>query len=553
MGLKITGCLKANYQKSASWLSKNWKISLCILLMLILVIHTFVFNIRMISVDMPYSLHTDEKYIIEPALKILKTGDFNPHRFNYPSLPIYLAAASFTLGYMNAAANLELKSTKEIEPRIYPYFKHPRIIWPAKVLFTLFSTLSILFMALIAYKLYKNPFLLFGIPLVISLSTSYFRISYSYLNVDTVGTFFIFLVYLHQVTYLKKNSFFHKVLIPGILSGLVIACKYNLVWIIVPSILIILFYSKEQRIRKIIFLILIMFFTFILAVPFSVLDFSTFLDWIGYVIYMYKSGGAHRTSPPGLAQFVFHLGFFYRDYGFLLSVLAIFGLIIALLKDWKKGLILLSFPLIHLFYLSLYAIHYPRNVLALFGFFSIFAAIGIVRLYQLLCQLFLKLSFPGWPEVMKKAVVFVLLTVVLLFPVKTKLQRRLKIKPDSRNMALKWITEHLEKKSNIIIPVELAMYVEPLKDDYNVLSWELTGLNNKSFYKKINKVKNPIILMPVFRPHYEHQLIAKKKAATLNKIGKSLKIKKIFGRREAIVNSPRHFIGKDPKILIGTL
>ncbi len=59
--------------------------------------------------------------------------------------------------------------------------------------------------------------------------------------------------------------------------------------------------------------------------------------------------------------------------------------------------------------------------------------------------------------------------------------------------------------------------------------------------------------MPVFRPLYERQLYAKKKAAALNKIGKSLKIKKIFGRRKAIINSPRHVIGRDPKILIGTI
>jgi 4-amino-4-deoxy-L-arabinose transferase-like glycosyltransferase len=553
MGLKFSDFLKTNYRTLASWISKNWKVSLCILLILLLTIHSFVFKIRMISVNMPYSCHNDEKYIIEPALNILKTGDFNPHSFRYPSLPIYLAAMSFTVGFLNAAANLELKSTDFIEPSVYPYFKQHGIIWPAKVLFALLSTLSVLFMALLAYKLYRNPFLLFGVPLVISLSFNYFLISYNYLNVDTVGTFFIFLVYLHHGFYLKECSFFHKVLIPGILSGLAVACKYNLVWIIVPSILIILFYTKERRIRKIISLFLIMFVTFILVVPFSVLDFSTFLDWLAHDIYIYKTDDGIHGILPGLPQLVHYLGYLYEDFGFLLCILAIFGIVDLLMKDWKKGLILLSFPLIHLLHLSLYTIQYSRNVLALFGFFSIFAAIGMVRLYQLLYQLFLKLSFPRWGEVMKKSTVVFLLVVALIFPAKAKFEKLLRQKPDSRNMALQWIKNNLEKKSNIIIAMELAMYTEPLKKDYNLFLWEFKNLDRESFYKNVSTVENPIILMPVFRPLYERQLYAKKQASALNKIGESLITKKILGQRKAILNSPRHVIGKDPKILIGTL
>ena len=34
----------------------------------------------------------DERYLIDPALKILKTGDLNPHFFWYGSFPIYWTA-----------------------------------------------------------------------------------------------------------------------------------------------------------------------------------------------------------------------------------------------------------------------------------------------------------------------------------------------------------------------------------------------------------------------------------------------------------------------------
>ena len=45
------------------------------------------------GVELPYVAHTDEPTQYNPAIRILTTGDLNPHFFNYPSLPIYLYSA----------------------------------------------------------------------------------------------------------------------------------------------------------------------------------------------------------------------------------------------------------------------------------------------------------------------------------------------------------------------------------------------------------------------------------------------------------------------------
>ncbi|MFN2286438.1 MAG: glycosyl transferase family 39, partial [Anaerolineae bacterium] len=42
------------------------------------------------GMELPYLAHTDEPTQYNPAINILKTGDLNPHFFNYPSLTIYL-------------------------------------------------------------------------------------------------------------------------------------------------------------------------------------------------------------------------------------------------------------------------------------------------------------------------------------------------------------------------------------------------------------------------------------------------------------------------------
>ena len=543
---------RIKYPGVVSWLKANPAISFSILLMAVVLVFTFFLKIRFISGNMPYPSHPDERYIAEPALNMLKTGDFNPHSFRYPSFPIYLTAISFTIGYLNSAANLELKNTEDLEPNVYPYFKHPRIIWYAKVVFVLLSTIAMIFMALIAYRLYKNPFVLFGVPLIVSLSYQYFLSSAKYINVDIVAAFFIFLVYWHHSITMNTDSILQKVAIPGILSGLVIACKYNLVWIIVPSMLVIFFHVKRRRVSKIGLLFLIMLLTFILVVPFSILDFNTFLDWLAYDIVVYKKGDALHSTTPGLTQLIHYLSYFYYDFKLALCVLAFFGIIAVFLRDWKIGIILLSFPVLTLLQMSSYAIHYARNVLSLFGIFAIFAAIGTVWLYELLCRFLFKLSRPRLPKGIKQTAVFLLLSIILFFPVQERLTRQLELKPDTRNQALTWITQNVEKKRDIIVSRELAMNVNPLKEDYNIVFWDFDKANGEALYTQVAALKKPIVVMPVFCPHYKRQEFAVKWADELNTIGNSLNILVTFNGSEAIINAPVHITGKSPKILIGT-
>ena len=52
---------------------------------------------------LPYLHHWDEPFVANRALQILRTGDFNPHFFNYGSLVIYADAAVDALHYLALA------------------------------------------------------------------------------------------------------------------------------------------------------------------------------------------------------------------------------------------------------------------------------------------------------------------------------------------------------------------------------------------------------------------------------------------------------------------
>ena len=91
------------------WTNKNK--SILILVVLIAIFSIFV-RFKIINGSLPYIGHPDEQAITSPSIKILKSGDLNPHTFVYPSLPFYLTAASFVVGYANSVSHGDIRNTK---------------------------------------------------------------------------------------------------------------------------------------------------------------------------------------------------------------------------------------------------------------------------------------------------------------------------------------------------------------------------------------------------------------------------------------------------------
>lgn len=68
--------------------------ALCLLVILVVAISIRLLGIRY---GLPYTFHTDEPTIVDRALRILRTGDYNPHFFNYSSLMIYFQSVVYAI------------------------------------------------------------------------------------------------------------------------------------------------------------------------------------------------------------------------------------------------------------------------------------------------------------------------------------------------------------------------------------------------------------------------------------------------------------------------
>ncbi len=519
--------------KTTNWIKKHARLSVFAILTLLTLAGAILLRLHMISSAMPYPRHVDEAYITRPALKMIKERHLNPGFFNYPSLPIYLTAACFNAGNLQAKHNDEINNINDIRSVSYPYYTHPTVVMPAKILFALISVFSMALMALTAFRVYHDPVILFLSALILLFSNIYFQYSQQYLNVDIIGTFFIISVITHLILTTDKDNFLQKSIIPGILCGLTVASKYSLFLVITPPTLaILLFSNKAERGYQFMLLSLTMLLTFIIAVPFSLLDFTTFCKHITYEINHYRNGHPGFTGQPGIQQIIYYNKELLKDYGTGLAVLALIGVIALFKRNWKHMLIVISFPLLFLFYMSLQKVHITRNILSIFVFFALFAAVGITALYLWLLA---RLARLHCANNIKQLIAYSCVGIILFscLPL-TRPMVWAKETTDTRNQANEWIMKHIEKDATLVVPRELCMDISSLRRNYNIIVWRFKHLDVEEFKTELSALHNPFIIMPIF--DYDRRWAGKELADKLNKISRLLYPLKTFAGNGVLVN-----------------
>src|SRR5688572_32749989 len=60
-----------------------------------------------LDAGIPHAVGIDEPQVVDRALRILRTGDWNPHIFDYPTLVIYVHALVDILRFLWGALNGE--------------------------------------------------------------------------------------------------------------------------------------------------------------------------------------------------------------------------------------------------------------------------------------------------------------------------------------------------------------------------------------------------------------------------------------------------------------
>lgn len=521
--------------------------------MTLLCVSTLVLEFRDIERTLPYPRHVDEGFISGPARNILQTGTLHPQTFNYPSLPKYLAAAGMAIGFLRGASHLEIREIRSLGSTDFPYYDTPRVMQTARQLFALLSIVTLAATGFSAWLAFERPAAIFLAPLILLMSPLFFFHSWTYLNVDIVGTTFASLTLAAVLWGIRYPSTVRSAVVPAAFAGLAAGSKYTLVLVSIAVLTGIgLYFTGTRRTWALVTAVAVTVGAFLVAVPYSILDIPRFLDGVGSEAFHYASGHRGYNGEPGLSQLLYYGRHFAREFG-LAAPLAVVGIMVYATSDWRRTSVLTVFPVALLWLLASQRVHFARNVLSLHPFVAMFGAFGFIALYGFVTGLATRRGWVQRPVRRRTQLVIGMVLLVATLPL-WHLGDCIRNKTDSRNVARVWIDQRLPAEWTIVIPTELAF-------DKRLL--EATGRkvvvidgqpprDAGALQSLVTDVPSPAaILVP--RWGADSRYPGQEVADTLNQLWRRWRVVQRFGTNDVLVNYSRSTPSGDPAFAVAVL
>jgi len=366
---------------------------------------------------LPYLHHFDEPAIGHRALDVLRTGDWNPHFFHYPSLLLYLNVGVDVLHYFHLVSQpeddpLALASLDEVEtgPADDPWFiSHPSFYLWNRRLTALFGTAAVLLTFLLARRLWNGPPRtrtesgadegaadLAGLLAALALATLPFHVVHSaYLSTDVPAATLALAAVFFSVRFVQDRRS-GDLALAALLVGLAASTKYNLATALtVPAAALAI-----TRLRRAAAptaepaagasppghrpwlwaaLVALPAVGFLVGTPYALFDLRTFLDHAGFEVRHYLVRG-HRlaTIEPGWPHLLADLEKLVGQAGIWLVLPALAGAVVALRR--RAGWVAFLLPALQLVLTARTSVHFHRNLLVLYPFAAVAFGLGVVAL-----------------------------------------------------------------------------------------------------------------------------------------------------------------------------
>jgi hypothetical protein len=432
-------------------------------------------RVRAIEGTLPYSQHVDEGFLTHQAVSILRSGDANPHFFRYPSLPIYLT--TFAMKVAGLASGAPPPSAWTVPLRGAAYV--PEVVYDAsRLLFALTSIAALACVGVIARSVYRSNLAMVLAPLILSRSHVFEHSTAEYLSVDVVTLFFVTAALATTFAAWERESYVATSVVPGVLSGMAAASKYNSALVLVPLGLHIVLTGKwtgqglRSQAGKLAVLGAAAAAAFVACVPYSVLDRGQFMADVAWEIHHYKTGHPGQDGPAGVPQFLFYLRSLSEDYEPFSLGLAAVGLVFGLFVAPRRAATLASFPLAMLVHMSTNRVHFLRTVLPVFALVPVFVAGGLIALARIATPAFWMRRKPTWSAALDRLPApfrtpwwpsLVAVAVVASYAARAHRGALLDLDlaPDTRNVVARFLRAHAGN-ARVFIPPEIGFSSERL-------------------------------------------------------------------------------------------
>lgn len=415
-----------------------WRIGLLVILF-------FAFLVRVWGIDfgLPQTgTRHDESTIVNIAMSFGR-GDFNPHFFHYPTFLMYVLFTLYTAYYF---VGLLVGRFADLGSFVAEFSLNPTNFYLTARMVSVIAGVATVAVT------YKVSRVLLGkkIALVSAffLSLAYLAVRESHFGkVDTLGTLFIMSAFLFIVQIIKDKSV-KNYMLAGLFGGLAMSTRYAGALVVFPMIVVQLAdaFSKRRGRVKIFFnknlrlFFVVLLLTFAASTPFAVLDFKTFISEIAELNNLISQPWYGVEVGGGWS---YHLRVsLMHGLGWSLFLSSLTGLVLLFVKDMRKALVLIAFPLVYYFFIGRAWTAVVRYSLPLVPFFCVTGAVFIVEASEKLKR-YVNPGLRRW--------VLVLITGLVIFPSAVSVLKfnKLMAVEDSRLLATEWINENLSEGSSI--------------------------------------------------------------------------------------------------------
>ncbi len=323
-----------------------------------------------LSQGIGFSPGVDEPEIMERAVRMMKTGDLNPHFFDYPGLYIYVqalvAVVRFLVGAMAGKwAALAHAATEDF------------YLW-GRAVTALLGTGTVWVVYRIGLRWGARTALLGA--LLLAVMPMHVRESH-YVLTDVPATFLVVLTLLLSLQ-ANERATVRAFAIAGAAAGLAAATKYNGVLALLMPLLACAMTPtlRPSRAVAILWTIAAMLGAFFVAAPYTFLDLPHFLNQFARLSSEYK-------APPITTEpvWIIYLKYLRIAFGWPGTVLVLLGVISGLVRvvagpDRLKWALVTVFPLVYFRFISGQNIIYGRYLLPLIPFLALLTGAFVVGL-----------------------------------------------------------------------------------------------------------------------------------------------------------------------------
>ena len=445
-------------RRSARGLARYWPISALALI----VLGALALRVWGVRGGLPYVDHPDEPNPVSYVVRMLRTGDLNPHFFQKPTLYVYMLLGVLSVHYRLGLQSGLYGALDQITVTTHIYTTIPDFFLWGRLLTVALGGLTVAGVYLLGRRVWSTGAGLIG---ALFLAVAQFHLQHSqYVTTDVASGLFVLLSFIFVIEIARQGGW-RAYLLAGLLAGMAASTKYNAGLIVLPiAVAHGLCWGRWSLLRggRLAGAAASTLLGFGLGTPYALLSWQEFAKGVVGQVAAYNDGS--QGDIRGAWNVRGYLDFFWNA-GLLAPgcIAVLLGIGLLLWRDdqrkpgaRKAGLLWLSFVVPYLLLLLSQSTHFLRNFIPLFVLCMLPIGVAGAGLIAWLGE-----RAPRWRLL---AVVAVLLVLLLPSAAQTLAYTQRLGQGDTRVQMLDWLSAHVPPGARIA--AELKPLPGPLESPW---------------------------------------------------------------------------------------